>query len=250
MIREAKRNNVSYRAAALRSLGTFADGFETVSIFDEVHEIVSNAVDAGDEDDMDIDNADGKSAKQVQHQTLINGLRALACAFRPKASTGTYHPIPLFRTFRIPVHMLIFPDALSQAKKLLDIFDAHVIGGDVELKTCSVEGSEVFLARLAAVEKLGAEWDEVLRRAWKRVMEHLADKNYLAARVKAVEAVKTVGKVMGRYRDGTGAGEGYMELVKKVREELEERVREEKAPMVAQVLRPAVMELLGGFDGA
>jgi hypothetical protein len=56
---------VSYRAAALRSLGTFADGFESIDIFDEAYEIVDSAITPVDEDDMDVDGADGRSAKQV-----------------------------------------------------------------------------------------------------------------------------------------------------------------------------------------
>ena len=65
VVREAKRNNPSYRAPAIKSLGSFVDGFETLDLFNKVYEIIDSALAPSDDDEMDVDGDDGKSAKQL-----------------------------------------------------------------------------------------------------------------------------------------------------------------------------------------
>jgi hypothetical protein len=128
------------------------------------------------------------------------------------------------------------------------MFDGHVIGGDVELKSCSVEGIEVFLSRLSAVGGLltpPADWAATLTRAWRRVLEHLSDKNFMAARIKAVDAIRTFQGVMQEYKKSSAASEDYKKVAKKVTEDLNVVLQEEKAPMVLQVLTPAAEKIIG-----
>lgn len=62
-MREAKRNNPIYRSSALKSLGSLADGFDQLDLFEEAHDIVNSSVSKDNEDDMDIDAPDGRSIK-------------------------------------------------------------------------------------------------------------------------------------------------------------------------------------------
>ena len=65
VIREAKRNNHAYRGPAIKCLGIFADGFETLDLFDKTYDIVDSAIAPLDEGEMDVDGADGVSAKDL-----------------------------------------------------------------------------------------------------------------------------------------------------------------------------------------
>jgi hypothetical protein len=83
----------------------FADGFETLDLFEKVHEIVESAIAPVNEDEMDVDGEDGKSAKQLQvfifshpapieltnsrqHGVIVNGLKASSQAFRPSVNSN------------------------------------------------------------------------------------------------------------------------------------------------------------------
>lgn len=60
VLREAKRKNKAYQAHALKSLGKFA-GFQEEDMFEEVEQIISSAMEGGDEQDkMDIDENAGQ----------------------------------------------------------------------------------------------------------------------------------------------------------------------------------------------
>lgn len=126
------------------------------------------------------------------------------------------------------------------------MFDAHVIGGGLDLKSCSIEGTQLFLTRVSATEGLlsGSEWGPALGRAWKRVCEHLADKNFLSGRIKAVGALQPFGKAMELYKVSTPGKEQYQNLADKVSKDIKEALEQEKAPMVLQVLEPAAAALL------
>lgn len=63
VLREAKRNNPSYRSSALKSLGSFVNGFDELDLFAETYEIVASSVSRDTEDTMDVDAPDGRSVK-------------------------------------------------------------------------------------------------------------------------------------------------------------------------------------------
>ena len=65
MLREARRNNATYRGPAIRCLGVFADGFETLDLFEKTFDIVAPALSPADQDEMDVDSEDGESAHQL-----------------------------------------------------------------------------------------------------------------------------------------------------------------------------------------
>jgi proteasome component ECM29 len=64
-LREAKRKNLSYRSAAIKSLGAFADGFPSLNLFEETYGIIMDSVTDGAEDAMDVDVVGGLSLKSM-----------------------------------------------------------------------------------------------------------------------------------------------------------------------------------------
>lgn len=80
--REAKRNNATYRGPAIRCLGIFADGFETLDLFEKTFDIVAPALSPVDQDEMDVDREDGESAHQLS-VFIPNGLALLTKVFSP-----------------------------------------------------------------------------------------------------------------------------------------------------------------------
>jgi proteasome component ECM29 len=65
VLREAKRNNPTYRGPAIKCLGIYADGFETLDLFERTYDIVDSAVAPADENEMDVDGGEGRSEKQL-----------------------------------------------------------------------------------------------------------------------------------------------------------------------------------------
>lgn len=65
ILREAKRNNPSYRSSALKSLGSFVNGFDGLDLFDEAYEIVTSSISEDTDDTMDVDAPDGRSIKMM-----------------------------------------------------------------------------------------------------------------------------------------------------------------------------------------
>ncbi|KAI5783555.1 proteasome stabiliser-domain-containing protein [Geopyxis carbonaria] len=215
VLREAKRNNVSYRGPALKSLGDFVEGFESLDLFEPVYNIVETAIKPRDEDDMEIDTTDGRSEKQIQHTTLVNGLKALSQSYRPSEDEKSIH----------------------EYKKILKMLAAHNVGGNLNLKACSIESLSLILDRLISskVCPKSPEWVELFLQTWARILEHLRDRNYEAGRIKAAKIIGVFAKLVDFDTD----------LKAKVRKDLEKAIADEKSPMVLNVLRPAAAPVLG-----
>lgn len=77
-IREAKRNNDTYRPHAFLALGEYAEARTDMDLFTEVHDVIWPWLeDAISDDKMDVDDKDDKKASSSDTQTITNGVSAL-----------------------------------------------------------------------------------------------------------------------------------------------------------------------------
>ncbi|KAF8247482.1 ARM repeat-containing protein [Wilcoxina mikolae CBS 423.85] len=226
VLREAMRNNVAYRGPAIKCLGMFADGFENLDLFGKVYEIVESAIAPFDEDEMDVDGEDGKSAKQLQQGVIVKGLKASSQAFRPSVNSNE-------------------EAGIQQISQLLDIFDKHIVGANLELKTCSIESITLVVERLVASNlKLENDaWTNILRRIWLRILDHSNDRGFENGRTKAAAALGIFLDCLTRHKTVINSPE-CRDLVEMIRKGIGQTVKDEKSAMVLRVLDPIAARLL------
>ncbi|KAH0261597.1 ARM repeat-containing protein, partial [Aureobasidium melanogenum] len=84
ILREAKRQNVTYKPHAIKGLGLVAASREDLDLFDAMCDVIkpvfADAVDTENEDNMDVDNGAGAGDKDSRESTIVNGVEAL---YRP-----------------------------------------------------------------------------------------------------------------------------------------------------------------------
>ncbi|KAI5268852.1 ARM repeat-containing protein [Aureobasidium subglaciale] len=87
ILREAKRQNVTYRPHAIKCLGLVAANREDLELFDVMCDVIkpvfTDVVDAENEDNMDVDNGVGAGDKDSRESTTVNGVEALCRPFDP-----------------------------------------------------------------------------------------------------------------------------------------------------------------------
>ncbi|THY96863.1 ARM repeat-containing protein [Aureobasidium pullulans] len=85
ILREAKRQNVTYRPHAIKCLGLVAANREDLELFnamcDVIRSVFTDIVDTENEDSMDVDNGIGAGDKDSRESTIVNGVEALCRPF-------------------------------------------------------------------------------------------------------------------------------------------------------------------------
>ena len=139
--------------------------------------------------------------------------------------------------------MAVEHQSIQQVSQLLDLFEKHVAGGNIELKTCSIESIARVLERLAAsASKLeNSSWTNILQRIWLRVLDHSNDRGFETGRTKAATALGPFTDVLVRHKT---AQDSWRHLVDAIQGGIRETLKEEKSAMVLRVLDPAAARLL------
>ncbi|TGZ79375.1 ARM repeat-containing protein [Ascodesmis nigricans] len=167
LLREAKRNNLPFRALALRSLGDFLRQYDEVDMFDEVIDFVEQVLEeAGNKDAMDMDDDSGNSDSLAEALTK-NSLYCLASAYRPPAQPRFTSLYKLINT-----HVVVTP--ATPTVKLSSLQD---------------------LVYLLPKFQPGDVADKDLFDAWNRVIFHLQDRASESTRLEAVKAVKELVRI-------------------------------------------------------
>lgn len=133
--------------------------------------------------------------------------------------------------------------------QLLDLFEKHMVGGNIELKTCSIESIARILEKLAAsASKLESpSWTNILRRIWLRVLDHSNDRGFETGRTKAATALGSFTDVLVRHKPAANPAssqDDWRHLVDTIQKGIRETLKEENSAMVLRVLDPAAARLL------
>lgn len=202
LLREAKRQNLSYRAPAMRSLGEFLIAYQTVDLFSPVQDLIDEVLTT--EEDPDAMEVDGEvGGKQLSELLTKNAFFLLMAAFRPSA-----------------------PQCLTI---ILEYLNKHIPlpNSPPAVKVASVTDLTALLGRLDK----GFLGKEVMGETWRRLAEHLEDRNSEASRIAAAKGVKEVVSL------------GGVEQLGGLKKRVAGLVREERAVGVRNVLEEVLGEL-------
>lgn len=214
VLREAKRNNKVYQAHALKSLGKFAGYVKNMDLFDEVRDIVSNALEDEDdqenEDKMDIDEKAGKAVRSTKHAIYLNALEALAQAFRPQF-------------YQTEDNLLKVLGYITEPPSSLHL-------NNYEAKLIQASALEALTSRLTSLPQ-----DATLLKLWDFLLPFAADRGSEDLRTKTVRgAVVNLAKLV------TKMGEGRGDIKAKVKGDLEKLIADERSPALRGILEESL----------
>jgi hypothetical protein len=124
------------------------------------------------------------------------------------------------------------------------MFEKHIVGANIELKTCGVDSVALVVKRLEeSTVKMGNKaWTNTLERFWVRIAGHGSDRAFEAGRIKAGTAMESFTTLLVRYKTANNTGESG-ELIGKIQRETQQMLLSEQSPMVLRVLDPAAARL-------
>jgi proteasome component ECM29 len=216
-IREAKRNNETYRPHAILALGEYAEARTDIDLFDQVYDVVNSRLEEiVDDDKMDTDNADDKATSSRDTITLTNGISAL---FRSVNTQPTIEkplaPLPkLLKTLKV-----VLASHTSSINTRIAFYERAKILFTALTKRTNPPGSsnyELAYEYFALLELKGGAGSELTR----------------TKRAEAAEAIATAFVVgaFGLWSEGRDA------VKERLREELRETIMHERANGVKNVL--------------
>ncbi|KAF3919401.1 hypothetical protein ABW21_db0206937 [Orbilia brochopaga] len=196
LLREANRNNNSYRPSAFDSLAKFLNARLETNLYDEVVEIVGNVLDAGaitDEDDMDTD-THGKASERLWQITLTSSLQLL----RASLHNG-------------------YPNSASQVENLLALVQKQLLPNwSRDVKNANIELVDRILCRLqdngtsSPVDP--KTWNKLLVQLWTNL--NLVSKGASSDNEKTRQALKAATEKLSRLMEMVHADvDGNSDLV-------------------------------------
>jgi hypothetical protein len=125
------------------------------------------------------------------------------------------------------------------------MFEKHIVGANLELKTCSIESITLVVERLAAsnLKLENGAWTSILRKIWLRILDHSNDRGFEAGRTKAATALGAFIDPLTRHKTAVNSPE-CRDLVEMIRKGIGQTLKDEKSAMVLRVLNPVAVRLL------
>ncbi|KAK0126145.1 proteasome component M29 [Cadophora gregata] len=223
-LREAKRNNDTYRPNAFSSLGEYSEARTDIDMFDDVYSVVAPILeDYNGEDKMDTSDDTKEGNNSHESAATTAGISAL------------------FRAVNIK---LLDPSPLSHLPKLLGITQMGTASSKVTVATklTLYERSKVLFDGLRKRTNAQGSNRYELALNFFTILEIASGAGTEIMRLKRAEAAEMivecfVGGVFGMFKDGRG------ELKAKIKDMLGEARRNERSPGVQTVLDRSLMTL-------